>query len=99
MVNPIAIVWPGEASAGSVRVSTGVPEAVSVRGVAPERLPAKLIARDTDHSLLDVGETDGLSRLLAVVQEQGGEVSSVFPRHNSLEELILPEAQGSEDRS
>ena len=72
---------------------------VSVRGVAPERLPAKLIARDTDHSLLDVGETGGLPRLLAVVQEQGGEVSSVFPRHDSLEELILPEAQGSEDRS
>jgi ABC-2 type transport system ATP-binding protein len=72
---------------------------VSVRGVAPERLPAKLIARDTDHSLLDVGETGGLPRLLAVVQEQGGEVSSVFPRHNSLEELILPKARGSEDRS
>ena len=72
---------------------------VSVRGVAPERLPAKLIARDTDHSLLDVGETGGLPRLLAVVQEQGGEVSSVFPRHDSLEELILPESQGSEERS
>jgi len=72
---------------------------VSVRGVAPERLPAKLIVRDTDHSLLDVGDSAGLPRLLAVVQEQGGEVSSVFPRHDSLEELILPEAQGSEDRS
>ena len=72
---------------------------VSVRGVAPDRLPARLISRDAEHSLLDVGEPDSLSRLLAVVQEQGGEVSSVFPRRVGLEELLLSEAQGSGDRS
>ena len=72
---------------------------VSVRGVAPERLPARLISRDADQILLDVAEAGGLSRLLAAVQEQGGQVSSVFPPHNSLEQLLPPELHGSGDRS
>ena len=72
---------------------------VSVRGVAPEQLPATLLSRDADHCLLDVADVAGLSRLLAVVQEQGGEVTSVFPRRNTLEDLFLQEVRAAGGRS
>jgi ABC-2 type transport system ATP-binding protein len=69
---------------------------VSVRGVDPERLRARLISRDERHCLLEVPDVDGLSRLLSAVQEQGGEVDSVFPRGDTLEDLFLEQVRSRE---
>jgi ABC-2 type transport system ATP-binding protein len=64
---------------------------VSVRSTAPERLPAELLSRDGLHCLLRVGDVEALGRLLAVIRDRGDEVTSIWPKRQTLEDLFLRE--------
>jgi ABC-2 type transport system ATP-binding protein len=64
---------------------------VSVRSGAPQALPAELLSRDGMHCLLRVGDVDALARLLAAVRDRGDEVTSVWPKRQTLEDLFLRE--------
>jgi ABC-2 type transport system ATP-binding protein len=64
---------------------------VSVRSGAPQTLPAELLSRDGMHCLLRVGDVDALARLLAAVRDRGDEVTSVWPKRQTLEDLFLRE--------
>jgi ABC-2 type transport system ATP-binding protein len=72
---------------------------VSVRGVPADRLPGTLLSREGGRSLVDVSDVAELSRVLAAVQEHKGEVVSIFPRRDTLEDLFLQEVQGAEESS
>jgi ABC-2 type transport system ATP-binding protein len=64
---------------------------VSVRSAHPEVLPAELLSRDGAHCLLRVSDVDALGRLLVAVRERGDEVTSVWPKRQTLEDLFLRE--------
>ena len=72
---------------------------VAVRGVPVERLPGTVLSRDGGRCLVDVSDVMELSRLLSAVQEHHGEVVSIFPRRDTLEDLFIQEVQGGEGSS
>ena len=64
---------------------------VAVRGVPPGGLPAELLSSAGAESLLRVPDVEGLARVLASVQAEGGQVTSVWPRRETLEDLFMRE--------
>jgi ABC-2 type transport system ATP-binding protein len=72
---------------------------VSVRGVLPEPPGALLLSRDGRHSLWRVPDVATLGDLLQAVRSAGATVSSVWPRHRTLEDLFVHElSSGAEGR-
>jgi ABC-2 type transport system ATP-binding protein len=64
---------------------------VTVRG-APERMPgAEHLSRSGDETLVRVADIDALAPLLEEVRQAGGEVISVWPQRDSLEDLFMRE--------
>jgi ABC-2 type transport system ATP-binding protein len=64
---------------------------VSLRAPLPDPLPGELLSRDRDHCLLRVRDVRELGRLLVGVDQVGGEVTSIWPRRETLEDLFLRE--------
>jgi ABC-2 type transport system ATP-binding protein len=64
---------------------------VSVRRVDPGGLPADLLTRSGDGCLLRVPDVQALTRLLGAIERAGGQVTAVFPRRETLEDLFLRE--------
>ncbi len=64
---------------------------VGFRQTAAEGLPGRLVARDGEQVLMRVPDLDSLGLLLIAVRERGGEVTSVWPKRQTLEDLFLRE--------
>ena len=64
---------------------------VSVRGVLPAGLPGDRTTAPDGTTLVRVEGVPALTRLLAAVPAAGGEVLSVWPRRETLEDLFLRE--------
>ncbi len=64
---------------------------VSVRGVLPAGLPGNGATAPDGTTLLRVDGVPALTKLLAAVTAAGGEVLSVWPRRETLEDLFLRE--------
>ena len=64
---------------------------VSVRGVLPAGLPGDHTAAPDGTTLVRVAGVPALTQLLAAVPAAGGEVLSVWPRRETLEDLFLRE--------
>jgi len=64
---------------------------VSIRIASPDPLPASLVARDGEHCLVRVSDPDALTGLLVAAKELGGEVTSVWSKRETLEDLFLKE--------
>jgi ABC-2 type transport system ATP-binding protein len=64
---------------------------VSVRGALPAELPGERTAAPDGTTLIRVEGVPSLTRLLAAVPAAGGEVLSVWPRRETLEDLFLRE--------
>jgi hypothetical protein len=64
---------------------------VSVRGVLPTGLPGEHSAAPDGTTLVRVEGVPALTKLLAMVPAAGGEVLSVWPRRETLEDLFLRE--------
>jgi ABC-2 type transport system ATP-binding protein len=64
---------------------------VSVRGVLPADLPGERRTAPDGTTLVKVPDVPSLTNLLAAVPAAGGEVLSVWPRRESLEDLFLRE--------
>jgi ABC-2 type transport system ATP-binding protein len=64
---------------------------VSVRGSLPSELPGERTAAPDGTTLVRVDGVPALTRLLAAVPVAGGEVLSVWPRRETLEDLFLRE--------
>jgi ABC-2 type transport system ATP-binding protein len=64
---------------------------VSVRGAVPADLPGERTAVPDGTTLVRVEGVPSLTRLLAAVPAAGGEVLSVWPRRETLEDLFLRE--------
>lgn len=62
---------------------------VSIAGVAGEALPAEILAAENGRVLCYLERADELSRLFDAVHARGGEVLSVWPRRDTLEDLFL----------
>ena len=62
----------------------------------PDPLPGELLSRDGDHCLLRLPDVRALGRLVVDVERVGGEVTSIWPRRETLEDLFLREV-GRED--
>jgi len=66
---------------------------VSVRGAVEASLPADLLSRDGEHSLFSVPDLKALKDLMDAVERSGGEVSSLWPCRETLEDLFLEQVQ------
>jgi len=64
---------------------------VSIRGALPENGDFDRLSHRGDDSLVRVPNVDSLERLLAACRESGGQVVSVWPRRDTLEDLFLRE--------
>jgi ABC-2 type transport system ATP-binding protein len=64
---------------------------VSVRGPLPAGLPGERTVAPDGTTLVKVDGVPSLTRLLATVPAAGGEVVSVWPRRETLEDLFLRE--------
>ena len=64
---------------------------VSVRGALPADLPGDRTIAPDGTTLVRVEGVPALTKLLAAVPAAGGEVLSVWPRRESLEDLFLRE--------
>jgi ABC-2 type transport system ATP-binding protein len=64
---------------------------VSVRGTLPAELPGERTAAPDGTTLIRVEGVPALTKLLAAVPAAGGEVLSVWPRRETLEDLFLRE--------
>ncbi len=67
---------------------------VTVRGSSPEGLPGEPLSSSGDSTLLRVADVDALRALLSQVAQNGGEVMSVWPQRETLEDLFLREVDG-----
>ncbi len=66
---------------------------VAIRGALPERLPATVVSRDGGETLLRVDEVESLEALMAAVRASGGQVVSLWPCRETLEDLFLRKLQ------
>jgi ABC-2 type transport system ATP-binding protein len=66
---------------------------VGIRGQAPEMHGVERLSSSGPETLVRVPDVDTLTRLLAVVQESGGRVLSVWPYRETLEDLFLKEVE------
>jgi ABC-2 type transport system ATP-binding protein len=64
---------------------------VSIRGSLPPGVPAEALSRRGEETLVRVADVAALTRLLNAVQDDGGQVLSVWPRRDTLEDLFLRE--------
>ncbi len=64
---------------------------VSVRSADPSTLPAQTLASDGEHCLLRVEDLEQLTQLLLAVNRSGGQVTSLWPKRDTLEDLFLRE--------
>jgi len=64
---------------------------VALTGEPPPGLPGEMLSSAGAESLFRVGDVEALARLLAAVQAAGGQVTSVWPRRETLEDLFLRE--------
>jgi ABC-2 type transport system ATP-binding protein len=64
---------------------------VSVRGPSPAEAPGERTVAPDGTTLFKVPDMAALTRLLRAVDGSGGEVLSVWPRRESLEDLFLRE--------
>jgi ABC-2 type transport system ATP-binding protein len=64
---------------------------VTIRATGAAAWPGSVIAREGERWLLRVDDTERLSALIVAVKERGGEVSSVWPKRQTLEDLFLRE--------
>ncbi len=64
---------------------------VTLRSAHPATLPGTVVARDGEHCLVRVADLQELGRLLAAATEERGEVTSIWPKRRTLEDLFLRE--------
>jgi ABC-2 type transport system ATP-binding protein len=64
---------------------------VAVRGALPQAIDAERLSSEGEDTLLKVGDVASLTRLLEAVNAAGGQVLSVWPRRETLEDLFLRE--------
>jgi ABC-2 type transport system ATP-binding protein len=64
---------------------------VTVRGAFALPAGVALLSRDGQRSLLRVSSLESLADLMAVIRESGAEVSSIWPKRKTLEDLFLQE--------
>jgi ABC-2 type transport system ATP-binding protein len=64
---------------------------VSIRGSLPSGVSAEALSRRGEDTLVRVVDVAALTRLLNAVQDGGGQVLSVWPRRDTLEDLFLRE--------
>ncbi len=69
---------------------------VTVRGAFALPAGVTLLSRDGQRSLLRVSDLESLAELMAVVRESGAQVSSIWPKRKTLEDLFLEEIRASE---
>jgi len=69
---------------------------ISVRGPLPELRSAERLSVSGEESLLRVSELAALGPLLEAVQRAGGQVLSVWPKRDTLEDLFLRETGGKD---
>jgi ABC-2 type transport system ATP-binding protein len=67
---------------------------VTVQGAAPETLPGDLLSSSGDAGLIRVADVEQLRELLSGVESAGGQVLSVWPSHETLEDHFLREIDG-----
>jgi ABC-2 type transport system ATP-binding protein len=66
---------------------------VAVTGDLPRQVPGQVVSASGDEALIRVESVDDLTRLLASLQASGGQVTSVWPRRESLEDLFIREVR------
>ena len=71
---------------------------VGVTGAREATLPAEVVSCEGDRRLLRVPDVQSLTRLLAAVADSGGQVVSVWPRRDTLEDLFLREVGHDPER-
>jgi ABC-2 type transport system ATP-binding protein len=64
---------------------------VAIRGQLPDQMGWEPISESADGSLVRVTDVESLGELLGLVRQSGGEVLSVWPRRETLEDLFLRE--------
>jgi ABC-2 type transport system ATP-binding protein len=69
---------------------------VAVRGAVGRELPGEPISSAGGERLLRVGDPQALARLMTAAQECGAEVTSIWPRRQTLEDLFLREIHRDE---
>ena len=62
-----------------------------MRGVSEPPAGIDLLSRSGEEALLRVPDVDALAPLLERVRQGGGEVLSIWPRRDSLEDLFMRE--------
>lgn len=67
---------------------------VAVRGPLVETDGAEILSRDGQDGLLRVADPEALGRLLVAAEQAGAEVSSIWPRRETLEDLFMHEIHG-----
>ena len=66
---------------------------VAISGALPKPLPGTLVSASGAESLVQVPDVEVLTRLLLAATTCGAQVTSVWPRRESLEDLFLREVQ------
>ena len=69
---------------------------VSIAGPIPASVPGERMSSSGEESLLRVNDVDDLGRVLTQVAECGAQVTSVWPRRETLEDLFLREVAREE---
>jgi ABC-2 type transport system ATP-binding protein len=64
---------------------------VTVLGACPPAPAGELLSASGDETLVRLPDVDALSRFLAAAREAGGQVVSIFPYRQTLEDLFLEE--------
>lgn len=67
---------------------------VTVQGAAPETLPGELLSSSGDAALIRVADVEQLRNLLSDVESARGQVLSVWPSRETLEDHFLREIDG-----
>jgi ABC-2 type transport system ATP-binding protein len=72
---------------------------VAVDGAVPGAWASEIVSNQGAHTLVRVPDVDALTRLVADVAGAGGQVVSVWPRRDTLEDLFLREVGTDEARA
>ena len=64
---------------------------VSLRGQIPDSLPGERLPAAGEGVMLRVGDIDELARLLSAAQQSGAQVTAVWPRRETLEDVFFRE--------
>ncbi|MCP3979083.1 MAG: ABC transporter ATP-binding protein [bacterium] len=70
---------------------------VALRGSPPEMPAAEVVSTTGDETLLRVPDVHALTRLLNLLESDGCQVLSVWPRRESLEDMFLREVASDEE--